>query len=150
MTSYIGASLPRSNAKRLLAGRGQYVDDVRLPRMLHAAFLRSPYAHARIARIDIAAAAAAPGVARVMTGADVAALCQPYVGVLAHIAGMRSALRYVRHSPALATLYGRCLVVYFSASAMWALLPVVARDQLLCPVAELRVEHPEQQALVAP
>jgi carbon-monoxide dehydrogenase large subunit len=91
---YIGASLPRSNARRLLAGRGQYVDDIRLPRMLHAAFLRSPHGHARIARIDVSAAADAPGVARVVTGRDVAALCQPYAGVLAHIAGMRSALQY--------------------------------------------------------
>ena len=93
-SGYIGVPLPRSNARRLLAGRGQYVDDIRLPRMLHAAFLRSPHAHARIARIDVSAAAAAPGVARVVTGRDVAALCQPYVGVLAHIAGMRSAPQY--------------------------------------------------------
>ena len=89
--SYIGAALPRANAKRLLAGRGQYVDDVRLPRLLHAAFLRSPYAHARIIRVEVEAALAAPGVARVLTGADVARLCEPYVGVLAHVPGMRSA-----------------------------------------------------------
>src|SRR5262245_56355651 len=94
MTGYIGAPLPRSTAKRLLAGRGQYVDDVRLPRLLHAAFLRSPHAHARIARLDVSAAAAHPGVARVITGTDVAALCRPYVGVLGHIAGMRSAPQY--------------------------------------------------------
>ena len=88
---YIGASLPRANAKRLLAGRGQYVDDVQLPRMLHAAVLRSPHAHARITRLDVAAAATASGVVRVITGADVAALCKPYVGVLKHIKGMQSA-----------------------------------------------------------
>ena len=45
---YIGAPLPRPNARRLLQGRGQYVDDMQLPRMVHAAFLRSPHAHARI------------------------------------------------------------------------------------------------------
>ncbi len=88
---YIGASLPRANAKRLLAGRGQYVDDVQLPRMLHAAVLRSPHAHARITQLEVAAAAQAPGVVRVITGADVAALCKPYVGVLKHIKGMQSA-----------------------------------------------------------
>ena len=54
--SYIGRSVPRPNAPRLLAGQGRYVDDLRLPRMLHAAFLRSPYAHARILRIETAAA----------------------------------------------------------------------------------------------
>jgi carbon-monoxide dehydrogenase large subunit len=90
-TGYIGASLPRANARRLLAGRGQYVDDITLPRMLHAAVLRSPHAHARIVRLDVAAAAQAPGVVRVITGADVAALCKPYVGVLKHIKGMQSA-----------------------------------------------------------
>ena len=46
--SYIGRSVPRPNAKRLLAGRGRYVSDLRLPRMLYAAFLRSPHAHAKI------------------------------------------------------------------------------------------------------
>lgn len=90
-SSYIGAALPRANAKRLLSGRGQYVDDVQLPRMLHAAVLRSPHAHARITRLDVAGARRVPGVVRVLTGADVAAQCKPYVGVLKHINGMQSA-----------------------------------------------------------
>lgn len=88
---YIGASLPRANARRLLTGHGQYVDDLRLPRMLHAAVLRSPHAHARIARLDATAALKAAGVARVLTGGDIARLCKPYVGVLKHIKGMQSA-----------------------------------------------------------
>ena len=46
--SYIGRSVPRPNARRLLQGRGTFVDDIRLPRLCHAAFVRSPYAHARI------------------------------------------------------------------------------------------------------
>ncbi|HKX05225.1 MAG TPA: hypothetical protein VJX71_22215, partial [Methylomirabilota bacterium] len=45
-----------------MAGRGRYVTDVELPRMLHVAFVRSPHAHARMRRIDAAAARAAPGV----------------------------------------------------------------------------------------
>ncbi|HYH42617.1 MAG TPA: xanthine dehydrogenase family protein molybdopterin-binding subunit [Burkholderiales bacterium] len=89
--NYIGVSLPRPNAKRLLAGRGRYVDDLRLARMVHAACLRSPYAHARLVSIDVSAAAAAPGVVRVLTGADVAELCKPYVGVLTHVKTLRSA-----------------------------------------------------------
>lgn len=44
--------------------------------------------------------------------------------------GMQAGLRYVRHSPVLVTQFTRCLIVYFSASALWALLPVVARDEL--------------------
>ena len=67
--SYIGKSVPRPNAAKLVEGRGQYVDDIELPRMVHVAFVRSPHAHARIAGIDAAAALAVPGVVRVFTGA---------------------------------------------------------------------------------
>ncbi len=89
--TYIGAALPRANARRLLHGRGRYLDDIKMQRMAHAVFHRSPYAHARILGIDASAAAKAPGVLRVLTGADVARICTPYVGVLAHIKGMQSA-----------------------------------------------------------
>jgi len=89
--SYIGKSVPRPNAQRLLQGRGVFVDDLRLPRLLHAAFLRSPYAHARIKRIDTAAAARRAGVVRVVTAADLAGLYTPWVGVLTHLKGMKSA-----------------------------------------------------------
>src|SRR5262245_59580511 len=70
-----GADCPggagRREDSRLLSGRGAYVDDARRDGALHAAFLRSPHAHARVA-LDIAAARAAPGVAAVWTAADVA------------------------------------------------------------------------------
>lgn len=87
---YIGQSAPRADAARLLQGRGRYVDDVQLPRMVHAAFHRSPHAHAKIRSIDTNAAKAAPGVIAVYTGADLAAHVTPYVGVLSHLAGLRS------------------------------------------------------------
>ncbi|MGH7008215.1 MAG: xanthine dehydrogenase family protein molybdopterin-binding subunit, partial [Stellaceae bacterium] len=89
--SYIGKSVPRPNAKRLLAGRGRYVDDVRLPRLAHAAFLRCPYAHARLVSLDVAAAARAPGVVRVVTAKDLAGRYVPWVGTLTHFKGMKSA-----------------------------------------------------------
>jgi carbon-monoxide dehydrogenase large subunit len=89
--SYIGRSVSRPNAKRLLAGRGRYVTDLALPRMLHAAFLRSPYAHARIVSIDTAEARAMPGVRLVATGEDLARLCTPWTGTLDHFKGMKSA-----------------------------------------------------------
>ena len=54
--SYIGRSVPRPNLARLVQGRGQYISDVTLPRMLHAAFVRSPHAHARIKAIATAEA----------------------------------------------------------------------------------------------
>lgn len=88
--SYIGASVPRPNAARLLQGRGRFVDDKVLPRMVHAAFVRSPHAHARILSIDTAAARALPGVVAIYDGADMARIITPWVGVLTHLAGMRS------------------------------------------------------------
>ncbi|NMN60186.1 carbon-monoxide dehydrogenase large subunit [Xanthobacter sp. SG618] len=87
---HVGRPLPRPSAKRLVAGRGNYVTDMKLPRMLHAAFVRSPFAHARIVRIDVEAARAAPGVALVATGEDLAKLCTPWVGTLDHFKGMKS------------------------------------------------------------
>jgi carbon-monoxide dehydrogenase large subunit len=89
--SYIGRSVSRPNAKRLLVGRGRYVTDLALPRMVHAAFLRSPYAHARIVSIDAAEARAMPGVRLVATGEDLARLCTPWTGTLDHFKGMKSA-----------------------------------------------------------
>lgn len=88
---YIGQPEPRADAARLLQGRGRYVDDIQLPRMAHAAFLRSPHAHARITALDVSEARAMPGVVAVYTGADLAAHMTPYVGVLSHLAGLRSA-----------------------------------------------------------
>lgn len=89
--SYIGKTVPRPNAGRLVQGRGQYVDDVVLPRMVHVAFVRSPHAHARITGIDTAPALAVEGVRRVFTGPDLAAVCTPWVAVLAHLKGLKSA-----------------------------------------------------------
>jgi carbon-monoxide dehydrogenase large subunit len=89
--SYIGRSVPRPNARRLLHGRGQFVDDVVLPRLTHVAFWRSPLAHARIRSIDTTAAVQSPGVIRVVTGPEIASICKPWVGVLAHLQGIKSA-----------------------------------------------------------
>ena len=68
--SYIGRSVPRPNLARLTQGRGQYVSDVTLPRMAHVAYVRSPYAHARIKAVDTSIAKKAPGVIAVVTGAE--------------------------------------------------------------------------------
>src|SRR5881296_2061268 len=64
----IGHSVKRKEDDRLIRGKGNYVDDVKLPGMLHMAILRSPIAHARIDSIDTSAAAALPGVVAVVTG----------------------------------------------------------------------------------
>lgn len=67
MTKYVGKAIPRSEDARLLTGQALFVDDVHLPAMAHVAFLRSPYAHARITSIDTAAAEELPGVLAVHT-----------------------------------------------------------------------------------
>lgn len=69
---YIGQHLPRKEDYRLLTGRGRYVDDVEVPGALHACFVRSPHAHARILGIDASAAREMPGVVAVFTGKDLA------------------------------------------------------------------------------
>src|SRR5271155_4568975 len=89
--SYIGRSVPRPNLARLTQGRGQYVSDVVLPRMVHVAFVRSPHAHARIKSIASADAKKAPGVVAVVTGAQLAKVITPWVGVLTHLKGIKSA-----------------------------------------------------------
>src|SRR5215210_4329059 len=89
--SYIGRSVPRPNLARLTQGRGQYVSDMSLPRMGHVAFVRSPYAHARIRGIDTADARRRPGVIAVVTGSELAQVCTPWVGVLSHLRGLKSA-----------------------------------------------------------
>ncbi len=92
--SYIGKSIPRPNTAKLVEGRGQFVDDIVLPRMAHVAFVRSPHAHARIESIDTSAALSQPGVLRVFTGADLAKFVDPWVAVLVHLKGMKSAPQY--------------------------------------------------------
>ena len=69
----IGARIQRKEDYRFLTGAGQYTDDVALPRQSHAAFLRSPHAHAKLRKISIDKAKAAPGVLAIYTGAELAA-----------------------------------------------------------------------------
>ena len=87
---YIGESVPRPNAQRLLQGRGAFIDDLRFPRLAHVVFFRSPHAHARIRKLDFKAALRAPGVIGVFDGRAVAEYCTPWVAVLAHLKGIRS------------------------------------------------------------
>ncbi|MFL5087439.1 MAG: xanthine dehydrogenase family protein molybdopterin-binding subunit [Xanthobacteraceae bacterium] len=92
--SYIGRSVPRPNLARLTQGRAQFVSDVVLSRMAHAAFVRSPHAHARIKTIATQAAQKASGVIAVVTGPEIAKVMTPWVGVLTHLKGIKSAPQY--------------------------------------------------------
>jgi aerobic carbon-monoxide dehydrogenase large subunit len=89
--SYIGKTVPRPNLERLLQGRGLYISDMVLPRMAHVVFLRSPYARANIVAIDTSAAKRIPGVIAVVTGQELSAVITPWVGVLSHLKGLKSA-----------------------------------------------------------
>src|SRR5260221_3998997 len=71
MSKYVGKRIKRTEDPRLIKGLAHYVDDVRLPDTLHVAFMRSIYAHARIANIDVTEAVKAPGVIAVYTGKDI-------------------------------------------------------------------------------
>src|SRR5439155_14324423 len=72
---YIGQPMKRVEDPRLIKGIASYVDDITLPGMLHAAFLRSPYAHAKINAIKTETATALPGVIGVFTGSDINDKC---------------------------------------------------------------------------
>jgi carbon-monoxide dehydrogenase large subunit len=90
-TGYIGKSIPRANAKRLLQGRGAYTDDLRFPRLAHIVYFRSPHAHARIVTLDLSKAKKSRGVIAVFDGRAVAEYCTPWVAVLGHLKGIKSA-----------------------------------------------------------
>ena len=75
--NYVGASVKRVKAyPRFLTGQGRYIDDIMLPNMAYAAFLRSPYPHARIT-VNASEARALPGVMAVFTAADLAGVVNP-------------------------------------------------------------------------
>src|SRR5688500_17350555 len=76
--TYIGSSAPSKEAPRYVAGRGRYVDDLVLPRMLHACVLRSPYAHAHIQSVLVAGGLQASGVRGTLTPEDIKALSRPF------------------------------------------------------------------------
>src|SRR4026207_504527 len=94
---YIGQSVPRANAQRLLQGRGAFTDDLRLPRLAPVASRRSPPARARIKRLEFKEARRAPGVIGVFDGRAGAEYCTPWVAVPAHVKAIKWA---PKHEPA--------------------------------------------------
>lgn len=151
--SYIGRSVPRPAVKKLVEGRATYTGDIALPRMLHAVFLRSPHAHARIVSIRTERAAAMPGVIRIFTGRDLAEVCDPWVATLAHLKGMKSAPQYPLPLER-ATWQGEAIVAIAADTVAhgedaaaeieieWGVLPALA-DMETALSAEAPVIHPE-------
>src|SRR2546428_9388369 len=85
-SKFVGDRLLRKEDPRLVQGRGRYVGDIALPGMLHTAIVRSPHAHARIGAIDASRALEAPGVAGVVTFADLGEAARPLPVVPPHAA----------------------------------------------------------------
>jgi aerobic carbon-monoxide dehydrogenase large subunit len=75
--SFVGRSVSRREDQRLLTGRGQFIADLKLPQMLHAVFVRSPIAHARIKAVDLSRAAAMPGIIYALSGPELARQLPP-------------------------------------------------------------------------
>jgi CO/xanthine dehydrogenase Mo-binding subunit len=78
---WIGKPLRRREELRLVQGKGSFVDDKKLLGMTHMRVIRSPYAHARITRLDVSKAAAAPGVMCTLTGKEVAGMVNPFIEI---------------------------------------------------------------------
>ena len=90
----IGRPLARPNARRAASGRGRHVADLGFKRLVDVAFVRSPYAHARIRSIDIAGAKAQPGVVAVLTGAELAERSRPWLGTMKNAPALLSVPQY--------------------------------------------------------
>ena len=107
---YTGASVRRSEDPRILTGTGHYVDDVRLPGMLHAAFVRSTVAHARVTRVDVSEARRAPGVVLVLTGEELESMVVSGPGIAAMFAGggADAHLQHPRHGQGAPRRRSRC------------------------------------------
>ncbi len=99
----VGQSPRRLEDRRLLLGHGRYTDDTLLPRQSHAYFLRSPQAHAKIKRLDVTAAKAAPGVLAVVTGADLEAAGIGHLPCMAPQKHRDGSMTWIPPRPALAT-----------------------------------------------
>src|ERR1051326_5831232 len=105
---YFGAAVRRREDPRFLRGEGRYVDDVTLPGLLHAAFLRSPHAHARLTRLDVRAASALPGVVAVYTFADLEGWLKPLPLFGAPPPGLAAGVKFeLRPAPQYALARGR-------------------------------------------
>ena len=93
MTVHIGESIARREDIRLLSGAGRYVDDVHLDGMIHAALFRSAWPHGRIRSVDVAAAAAVPGVVGVFTHSDFGPSLKPIRSRIASMPGFENFLQ---------------------------------------------------------
>ena len=122
---WVGAPVKRKEDRRLLVGKGEYTDDIVLPGMLHAAFVRSPHPHARILGVDASEALAMPGVVTIMTGEEVKEQTDPFK------VSVREPYRQLRDY---------CMAVDTAKHLGEAVVAVVAEDPYLALDAAERIE----------
>src|SRR5947207_5727151 len=80
-TKWVGQPIRRKEENRLVSGKGIFVDDEKMPGMLHIRFVRSSYAHAKITRVDVSKAEKFPGVVCTLTGAEIKRQVQPFIEI---------------------------------------------------------------------
>src|SRR5215467_9662526 len=78
---WVGQPIRRKEETRLVSGKGIFVDDEKMPGMLHIRFVRSSYAHAKITRVDVSRAEKFPGVVCTLTGAEIKRQVQPFIEI---------------------------------------------------------------------
>ena len=162
---HFGARITRLEDPALLTGRGQFVDDVDLPGTLHAAFVRSPHAHARFGKIDSTAARAMPGICAVLTADDMPArIATGQIPMLVpnpairtprtQIALARNEVCYVGQTVAVVVADSRHLAEDAAAAVDidWKPLPAVsdARDAVKPGAARVHSDLTENIAAVVP
>ncbi|MBV8698664.1 MAG: xanthine dehydrogenase family protein [Bradyrhizobium sp.] len=150
--SYIGKAVPRPSLARLMQGRGLYVSDLELPRMAHVVFLRSPHAHARIARIEAHEARRFPEIIAIVTGVELSNVISPWVGVLSHLKGLKSA---PQHAMAVDRVCWQgeavaAIIAKSRAAAEDAVDAVVVEYEELAPVTDMRSALDPQTPLIHP
>ena len=142
---YVGASVVRREDPTLLTGGGQYVDDITLPGMLHAAFLRSPHAHARIVSIDLEPARRVPGVAGVFSFATLERWMKALPTRAATSPGLAEAIEFRRK---FATQYPLCKDVIRYVGEIVAVVVADSRSTAESAAEAIEVEYEPLPAVV--
>src|SRR5260370_6547972 len=141
----IGQARLRKEDAKLITGQTNWTDNIRLPGMLHMAFVRSPYAHAKITRVDVSGALGQPGVVAAFSGADFAAEqgslpcawpVTPDIVIPAHPPMAVDEVRYVGEAVA-------CVVARDRYAAADALAAIEVDYEQLPPVLDMRTELEE-------
>ncbi len=148
----IGQAVPRVQSRRLVTGSARYLDDIQLPGLLHAAFYRSPYAHARFKVQGLDRARALPGVFWVATWDEMQNVVHPFVGVLHHLKGMVSPPQWPL-APGVARWQGEPLVMVVADSRALAEDAIEALEvdfEPLEPVTDPRQALMSGHALIHP